>query len=279
MDNIEISTQDVNKYMELIQTYAIQYGTRLIGAILLLVIGLFVIKKMVGWIKKYFAKKDFDKSLESFVASLLGAILKTLLFVSVLGTLGLEMTSFVAILGAAGLAIGMALSGTLQNFAGGVVILLLKPFKVGQVIEAQGYLGTVKEIQIFHTILNTFDKKVVIIPNGPLSSGSLTNYSVEEVRRVDWIFGIAYGDSYDKAKEVLLDLIKADERILNDPEPFIALESLGDSSVNIVVRVWSNASDMWPVKFDMNEKVYKKFAEEGLSIPFPQMDVHLHKDA
>lgn len=274
----DVKVEEIGKYAELLQTYAVEYGTRLIGAVALLVIGLFIIKRFVKYLKNYFAKKEFEKSLEGFITSLLGMVLKALLFVSVLGTLGIEMTSFVAILGAAGLAIGMALSGTLQNFAGGVIILLLKPFKVGQVIEAQGYLGSVKEIQIFHTILNTFDKKTIIIPNGPLSTGSLTNYSIEEVRRVDWIFGIGYGDSYDKAKETLLELIKADERILDDPEPFIALESLGDSSVNIVVRVWANASDMWPVKFDMNEKVYKKFDEVGLNIPFPQMDVHMQKD-
>lgn len=265
--------------MDMIKQYAVNYGMSIVSALLLLIVGLWLVKKLSSWFSNLMDKKELDASLKGFLKGLVNGLLRVLLFITVLSRLGIEMTSFVAILGAVGLAIGLALSGTLQNFAGGVIILLLKPFKVGQVIDAQGYLGTVREIQIFHTILNTFDNKTIIIPNGPLSTGSLTNYSIEEKRRVDWIFGIAYGDSYDKAKEVILRLIKEDDRIMNDPEPFIAMESLGDSSVNIVVRVWSMANDMWGIKFDMNEKVYKTFAEEGLNIPFPQMDVHLHKDA
>lgn len=265
--------------MDLISQYVVNYGMSIVSAVLVLIVGLWLVKKLSSWFSNLMDKKELDASLKGFLKGLVSGLLKVLLFITVLSRLGVEMTSFVAILGSIGLAIGLALSGTLQNFAGGVIILLLKPFKVGQVIDAQGYLGTVREIQIFHTILNTFDNKTIIIPNGPLSTGSLTNYSIEEKRRVDWIFGIAYGDSYDKAKEVILKLIKEDDRIMNDPEPFIALESLGDSSVNIVVRVWTNASDIWGVKFDMNEKVYKTFSEEGLNIPFPQMDVHLHKDA
>ena len=191
--------------------------------------------------------------------------------------IGVEMTSFIAILGAAGLAVGMALSGTLQNFAGGVLILLLKPFKVGDYIDAAGYQGSVSAIQIFNTVMKTPDNVVITIPNGSLMNTSMKNYSAEKTRRVDWTFGIGYGDSYDKAKEVLLNMIASDERIFKDPAPFIALSELADSSVNIVVRVWVNAPDYWTVFYEMNEKVYKNFEKEGLNIPFPQMDVHVKK--
>ena len=192
---------------------------------------------------------------------------------------GIQMTSFIAILGAAGLAVGMALSGTLQNFAGGVMILIFKPFKNGDFIEAQGHTGTVSEIQIFNTILKTLDNKTIIIPNGGLANGSMTNYSTEEKRRVDWTFGVGYGDKTDDAKGLLLELMSEDSRILSDPAaPFVAVSELGDSSVNFAVRAWVKAEDYWGVFFDMNEKVYNTFDKKGLSIPYPQMDVHVHKN-
>jgi small conductance mechanosensitive channel len=197
------------------------------------------------------------------------------LVISALSIIGIEMTSFVAILGAAGLAVGMALSGTLQNFAGGVIILLLRPFKVGDFVEASGYTGTVDEIQIFHTTLKTPDNKTVILPNGPLASGSLINYSTEPTRRVDFTFGIAYGDDADNARSVLLTLIKADSRIMTDPEPNVFVGALADSAVNLSVRVWVRSEDYWPVFFDLTEKVYKVFPQSQLNFPFPQMDVHV----
>jgi len=202
-------------------------------------------------------------------------LLKAMVYITALGMLGVEMTSFVALIAAAGLAVGMALSGTLQNFAGGVMILLFKPYKIGDFVEAQGYAGVVKDIQIFTTILTTGDNKTVLIPNGGLATGSLINYSTQPRRRVDFIFGIGYGDDLDKAYEVLGKLIEADDRILKDPEPFMALHALADSSVNIVVRVWVEAGDYWGVYFNMNEQVYRSFGNEGLSIPYPQMDVHV----
>lgn len=253
------------------------YGLKLIGAIITLLIGLWVIKIIQNLTRKTFEKRNVDISLRGFLNSLVGILLKIMLFISVVGMLGVGMTSFIAVLGAAGLAIGMALSGTLQNFAGGVMILIFKPFKVGDYITAQGHSGSVREIQIFNTILKTPDNVTIIIPNGGLSTGSMTNYSVEAQRRVDWTFGIAYGDDVDKAKQVLTGLIAADERILKDPAPFIAVSELADSSVNLVVRVWSKASDYWGIHFDMKEKVYKTFDKERLNIPFPQMDVHLPK--
>lgn len=278
MEEIETIFDDATNYSNIIVEYVMKYGLKVIFAILTLIIGLWVIKALTNGMRKAMVKRNFDPSLSPFLLMLLGIVLKIMLGISVISMVGIEVTSFIAVLGAAGLAIGLALQGTLQNFAGGVVILMLKPFKVGDVIDVKGYLGTVKEIQIFYTIVNTFDKKTVYVPNGSLANSDMTNLSQEDVRRTAWTFGIAYGDDYDKAKEVLKKLIDEDERILKDPEPFIALESLGDSSVNIVVRAWSSAADLWPVHFDMNEKVYKTFAKEGLNIPFPQMDVHLHKN-
>lgn len=256
---------------------AASYGPRLLGAIAVLIIGLWVIKMITKGLKRGMEKRKTNESLKPFIISLTNIGLKALLIISVLGMVGIQMTSFIAILGAAGLAIGMALSGSLQNFAGGVMILIFKPFKVGDVLEAQGYLGIVKEIQIFNTIMKTFDNKTIIIPNGGLSTGSMTNYSTEETRRVDWTFGIAYGDDSDKAQEVLTKLIESNDKVLKDPAPFIALSELADSSVNFVVRAWVKSADYWDVYFWMNDQVYKVFAKEGLNIPFPQMDVHLQK--
>lgn len=257
---------------------ALEYGQKLGMGILILVIGLWIAGMITNGVKKLMAKRNLDPALQSFLGSMLGMTLKVLVVISALGTLGVEMTSFVAILGAAGLAVGMALSGTLQNFAGGVMILIFKPFKVGDVIQAQGYTGSVAEIQIFNTILKTPDNKTIIIPNGGLSTGSMVNFSTEARRRVDWTIGIGYGDDVDKAKSVIQGMIDADSRILKDPAPFIAVSELADSSVNFTVRAWVEAGDYWGVFFDMNENVYKTFDKEGLNIPFPQMDVHVHKD-
>ncbi len=256
---------------------AMEYGLKLIGAIVVLIVGLWVIKAIMKGIRKTMEKRDMDESLKPFLLSMISMLLKIMLVISVLTMLGIQMTSFIAILGAAGLAVGMALSGTLQNFAGGVMILIFKPFKVGDFIEAQGYMGAVKEIQIFITILTTPDNKTVVIPNGGLSTGSLINYSAEPTRRVDWSFGIAYGDDFDKAKDVILNMLKTDERILTDPEPFVALGEMADSSVNITTRAWVKGEDYWGVFFDMNEKYYKEADKHGLSIPFPQLDVHMDK--
>lgn len=278
MEELENQLDTANEYSSLAMQYVMEYGPKVVLAILTLIIGLWVIKAITKGTRKAMTKRNFDPSLTPFLITVLSMLLKVMLVISVIGMVGIEVTSFIAVLGAAGLAVGLALQGTLQNFAGGVVILLLKPFKVGDVINAKGYLGSVKEIQIFYTIISTFDKKTVYVPNGGLANSDMTNLSQDEVKRNAWTFGIAYGDDYDKAKSVLQRLIDEDERILKDPEPFIALESLGDSSVNIVVRAWSTADNLWPVHFDMNEKVYKEFAKEGLNIPFPQMDVHLHKD-
>ncbi len=227
------------------------YVPKFVGAILALLIGFYIIKVITNTLKKMMKKSKLDVSLHSFLATLVNILLKIGLVISVMGMVGIEMTSFIAILGAAGLAIGMALSGTLQNFAGGVMILLFKPFKVGDFIEAQGYKGVVKEIQIFNTILVALDNRVIIIPNSPLSSNSMVNYSAEELRRIDFTFGIGYGDDIDKARSVLFKVVKEDSRMLDNPDIFV--KELADSSVNFAVRVWVKNDDYWPVYFDMTD--------------------------
>jgi len=267
----------MEQYKDKIVDFIANYGPKLIGAILVLIIGFWIIRILSKTLVKMLDKRKLDTSLKTFIKSLLINILKILLIISIMGMLGVEMTSFIAIIGAAGLAIGMALSGTLQNFAGGVVILFLKLYKVDDYIETQGHAGVVKEIQIFNTILLTVDNKIVILPNGGVSSNSLINYTQEAKRRVDWTFGIAYGDDTKKARDILHKLMQEDKRIIKTPEPFVALAELADSSVNFAVRAWVKTEDYWDVFFDMNQKVYDIFNEEGLNIPFPQMDVHIQK--
>ena len=263
-------------YLDKIINFGFEYSPKIIGGIIVLLIGLWITKLITKSVGKALAKSKLDQSLVPFLKSLTNIILKILVIITVMGMIGIQMTSFIAIIGAAGLAFGLALSGTLQNFAGGVIILILKPFKVGDFIEAQGFLGTVKEISIFATMLNTADKKLVIIPNGPLSTDSLTNFSAEPQRRVDWKFGMAYGDDVENFKKAINDFFAEDTRILKEPASFIGLSELGDSSVNFTVRAWVNSADYMGVFFDINEKVYKKFGDYKLNIPFPQMDVHLH---
>ncbi|MGJ8620569.1 MAG: mechanosensitive ion channel family protein [Methylophilaceae bacterium] len=263
----------MNKAVEL----ALVYGPKLVAAIVVLIIGLWVIKGVTRGVRTAMDTKNIDPSLKPFVVSIVNVLLKVMLVISVLGMLGIQMTSFIAVLGAAGLAIGLALSGTLQNFAGGVMILLLKPFKVGDFIDTQDYLGKVSAIKVFNTVLLTPDNKTIIIPNGELSNKAITNFSTQEQRRVDWTIGVGYGDDVDKARQVIQKLIDQESRILKDPAVLIAVSELADSSVNFAVRAWVMAGDYWPVYYEMNENVYKTFAKEGLNIPFPQMDVHLHK--
>lgn len=266
----------VNNYFDKMLDLAIVYAPKLLGGIIVLIVGLWVTKLITIAVGKSLEKTNIDHSLIPFLRSLTNIILKALVAITVMGMIGIEMTSFVAIIGATGLAFGLALSGTLQNFAGGVIILMLKPFKIGDFIEAQNFTGTVKEISIFSTLLNTPDKKLVIIPNGPLSTGAIINYSAEDSRRVDWTFRIAYGDNVEDFKRAIHTFIAEDERILKDPAVFMGLSELAGSSVNFVVRVWVNGPDYWSVFFDMNEKVYTNFTDFNLNIPFPQMDVYVN---
>jgi len=251
-------------------------GINLVIAIVILFIGFKLAGILSRSIGKILEKRNSDIGLVTFLKSFIAIIIKLLTIITVFTQLGVEMTSFIAILGAAGFAIGMAFSGTLSNLAGGVMILLFKPYKVTDFIEAQGETGIIKEIQIFHTIMVTVDNKTIIIPNGPLSNGNITNYTMQDIRRVDFSFGIAYGEDYQLAKKVITDLYLSHPLVLKDPEPFIGLGELADSSVNLTVRLWTKVDNYWDVFFFMNEKVYEKFNEtEGLSIPFPQVDVHV----
>ncbi len=249
-------------------------GWTLIKAVIVFTVGRFVIKLINRIVRRVLERHDFEPSLKTFIGSLVNVTLMVLLIISVVGALGVQTTSFAALLASAGVAVGMALSGNLSNFAGGLLILLFKPFKVGDYIVAQGTEGTVREIQIFHTVLITVDNKDVFIPNGSLSSGVITNIGKEPTRRVDWTFGVDYGSDYEHVKSVIESVLAADGRILKDPAPFIALGALADSSVNITVRVWVNTADYWDVFFDTNKAIYARFNAEGIGFPFPQLTVH-----
>jgi small conductance mechanosensitive channel len=274
----EQNMTQVSGFMTKISENAIDYVPVVILALVTLLVGLWIIRVVLKGLNKAMQVRKMDESLQRFLHSLLGIMLKMILGISVIGILGVSTTSFVAVLGAAGLAVGLALQGGLANFAGGVIILIFRPFKIGDVIEAQGYVGKVHEIQVFNTVLKTPDNKTIIIPNGGLSNGSMVNYSTEAERRVDMTFGIGYGDDIEKSKVVLKGLIDTDSRILNDPEPAMMVSELADSSVNIAVRVWCNAADYWGIYFDMQEKVKLEFDKQGISIPYPQTDVHVIKE-
>ena len=277
MEN-SLSTMSLDTLVNKLIDLSVSFGSKLLVALLVFFIGRWIVKKLNRLVINILTKRHVEASLATFTKSLVSITLNFTLVIIIISVLGIETSSFIALFASAGVAVGMALSGTLQNFAGGVMILLFNPFKVGDYIEAQGQSGTVKEIQIFNTIITTTDNKVIIIPNGGLSTGIMMNYSKESQRRVDWVFGIGYGDSYEHAKTVIARLLDNDPRVLKDPNYFIALTALNSSSVDIVVRAWVKAENYWGVFFDMNEKVYKTFAEENLNIPFPQMDVHLYNE-
>jgi small conductance mechanosensitive channel len=257
----------------------VSYLPSILQALLVLLVGLWLIRLVVRLIDKGMNRANTDVSLQKFLLSIVGIGLKALLFISVASMVGIATTSFVAILGAAGLAVGLALQGSLANFAGGVLILMFKPFKVGDYIDAAGHSGSVESIQVFNTVLKTPDNKTIILPNGAVSSGSIINFSTEKTRRVDFVFGIGYGDDIDKAKNILEGIIQSDERILENDGNLVAVSALADSSVNFTVRVWVEAGNYWPVYFSMFEKVKKAFETENISIPYPQTDVHLYQTA
>ena len=254
-------------------------GWTLIKALLVFIVGRFLISMINKLVQRVLLKRNIDPSIKTFVGSLIHIILMILLIVSVVGALGVQTASFAALLASAGVAIGMALSGNLSNFAGGLIILIFKPYKVGDFIEAQNLSGIVREIQIFHTVLTTTDNKVIYIPNGSLSSSAVINYSYQQVRRIDWTFGVEYGTDYAKVKGVLEEILAKDERILQEPAaPFIAMSQLADSSLNYVVRVWVNSPDYWNVYYDITRIVYERFNAEGIGFPFPQLTIHQAKD-
>ena len=269
---------DVAKLLDRLINWSIEVGKDVIGALLMYIIGRFIIKQISRLLAKLLEKRKLEVSVQTFLKSLVNLFLNMVMAFAIIGKLGVETTSFAALLASAGVAIGMALSGNLSNFAGGLIILVFKPFRVGDYIDGPGASGTVKEIQIFHTIIATTDNRIVFVPNGQMSSNAVTNYSKMSTRRLEWTFGVEYGEDFDRVKAVLQKIISADSRILTTPEPFIELGELGASSVDIKVRVWVNAADYWDVHFDMNRIVYATFNKEGIGFPYPQLTVHQVND-
>lgn len=272
---LAITSEMVNEFIAKALNSCIDLGGRILGALIIFIIG----KLLINWANKLFAKmlqkRKVEASIQSFLKSIVNITLLVLLFLAVIGKLGIELTSFAALLASVGVAVGMALSGNLSNFAGGVIILVFRPYKVGDYIEAStGASGTVTDIQIFHTVLTTPDNKVIFAPNGAMSGAVVTNYSRKDLRRVDFSFAVEYGTDFKQAQSILMEIINKDKRILQDPAPFVEVGALASSSVNITVRVWVKAADYWDVNFDMNKNVYATFNERGISFPFPQLTVH-----
>lgn len=260
---------DVQKWIDNGYDLIIIYGPRLLMAIVIWLVGLWVIKTILKGVKKGFEKGDYDISLKKFLLNLVNWSLKIVLIVVILGTLGIETTSIAAILAAAGLAVGLALQGSLANFAGGVLIMIFKPFKVGDTIQAQGVLGTVKEIEIFTTKLSSPDNKEIIIPNGVLSNGNITNFTSQGTRRIDFTFGVSYDSNIKKTKELLMDQLTSHPKVLKEPEPVVSLNELADSSINFIARPWVKTEDYWTVYFEITESTKEALDVAGIEIPYP----------
>ena len=267
---------DWNELLALAQTKGIDFAINLAIALAIFYVGKFVINLIVRGIRKAMKAQEVDKTLETFVCNLIRMVLLVIVIIAAIGQLGIQTTSFIAIFGAAGLAVGLALQGSLSNFAAGVLIVLFRPYKVGDFVEAAGIAGVVEQVQILTTVLKTGDNKQIIVPNGQIMDSIITNYSAKDTRRVDMVVGVSYDDDLDKVRSTLQALIDAEERILDEPAPTIAVSALADSSVNFVVRPWVKTSDYWGVMFDLTEAIKKRFDQEGISFPFPQQDVHLH---
>ena len=282
MDVVDTTAQTLDKtekYIDIAINFATDYGVKLLGALLIFLIGKWFARKIQGLVVKLMRKNKIDETLVSFIESIVYILLLVVVILAALNTLGVQTTSFVAILGAAGLAIGLALQGTLGNVGSGVMLISFRPFKVGDFVTAGGETGTVAGISIFATVLHTLDNKVVTVPNAAVTAGNITNFSAKEVRRIDLTFGIGYGDDLKKAKTILEKIMADDDRILADPAPFVGVSELADSSVNFVFRPWVKSADYWDVYFHMNETVKLTFDEQGISIPFPQRDVHIYQES
>ena len=253
------------------------FGVKILAALAIFIIGRWVVRYLRNLTSRVMEKRDVDPTLVKFVANMAYVALLTFVIIAALGMLGIQTTSFIAVLGAAGLAVGLALQGSLSNLAAGVLMIIFRPFKVGDFIEGAGVVGVVEEIQIFTTQLTTPDNKTIIIPNAKLTADNIVNYTVKGTRRADMVFSIGYEDDIDKARDIIVEILSKEERILKDPSPQVALSELADSSVNFVARPWVDAGDYWGVVFDVTEAVKKRFDAEGISIPFPQRDVHLYE--
>ena len=269
---------NIDQIMDQLPSLIITYGTQLVMAIVIFLIGKWVAKAVSNAVVKGMNKKDVDRTISSFIGNLIYCGLFAFVIIAALGQLGIQTASFVAIIGAAGLAVGFALQGSLSNFASGVLLILFRPIRSGDFVEAAGEAAVVDQIGIFSTTMKTGDNKVIIVPNSNIMGGNITNYSLEATRRIDLVIGIGYDADIRKAKEVLEDIINKEERVLKEPGTIIGVAELADSSVNFVVRPWVNTGDYWPTKFALLETIKIRFDAENISIPFPQMDIHLQKD-
>ena len=279
MDEVTTATLGVtwDEVVAFAKTHAVDFALALVTALVIFYVGRIVVKLVTRALRKVMNAQEVDPTLVTFISNLVNMVLMVIVAIAAIGALGVQTTSFIAILGAAGLAVGLALQGSLSNFASGVLIIIFRPYKVGDWVEAAGISGAVQEVQILTTILKTGDNKQVIVPNSQIMGSVITNYSANDTRRVDMVVGVSYSDDLDKVRSVISELISADDRILADPAPTIAVSELADSSVNFVVRPWVKTADYWGVMFDLTEAVKKRFDQEGISIPFPQQDVYVHK--
>lgn len=277
MENIEKWLAELDS--EMLTAYAIEYGSALVGALLIFVFGRWIAKALTRLMGRMMHKGNADPTIVSFLSNIIYSILMAIVVIAAIGTLGVETTSLAAVIAAAGLAVGLALQGSLSNFAAGVMIIMFRPFKNGDFVEVAGVSGTVEKVNVFTTHMKTADNREIIIPNGKIIDDSIVNYSAKPTRRIDMVVGVSYGDDLGKVKKVLEDIITKDERILSDPAPMIAVSELADNSVNLVLRPWVKRADYWDVKFDLTERIKTRFDAEGISIPFPQRELHVAKDA
>ena len=277
-ESLSVDAVKLEKLIDKLIDLSVTAGKHILLAVVILVVGRLIVNVLNRLVARMLDRRKVDPTIQTFLKSLVNILLMVLLIVSVIGALGINTTSFAALLASAGVAVGMALSGQLQNLAGGIIVLFFRPYKVGDWIEAQGVQGKVTAIQIFHTILTMADNKVVYVPNGVMSSGVVVNYNRNETRRVEWVIGIDYGEDTARAEAVVREVIAADKRILDDPAPYVAVQALDASSVNLVARVWVKAPDYWDVSYDTNRRIYDAFNKAGINFPFPQQTIHVVKD-
>ena len=277
-ESLSVDAVKLEKLIDKLIDLSVTAGKHILLAVVILVVGRLIVNVLNRLVARMLDRRKVDPTIQTFLKSLVNILLMVLLIVSVIGALGINTTSFAALLASAGVAVGMALSGQLQNLAGGIIVLFFRPYKVGDWIEAQGVQGKVTAIQIFHTILTMADNKVVYVPNGVMSSGVVVNYNRNETRRVEWVIGIDYGEDTARAEAVVREVIAADKRILDAPAPYVAVQALDASSVNLVARVWVKTPDYWDVSYDTNRRIYDAFNKAGINFPFPQQTIHVVKD-
>ncbi len=277
-ESLSMDAVKLEKLIDKLIDLSVTAGKHILLAVVILVVGRLIVNVLNRLVARMLDRRKVDPTIQTFLKSLVNILLMVLLIVSVIGALGINTTSFAALLASAGVAVGMALSGQLQNLAGGIIVLFFRPYKVGDWIEAQGVQGKVTAIQIFHTILTMVDNKVVYVPNGVMSSGVVVNYNRNDTRRVEWVIGIDYGEDTARAEAVVREVIAADKRILDAPAPYVAVQALDASSVNLVARVWVKTPDYWDVSYDTNRRIYDAFNKAGINFPFPQQTIHVVKD-